>query len=312
MNPSRPLRIGTRGSLLAVTQSGWVRDRLAEAGAPGELVIIKTTGDHIQDRPLREVGGKGLFTKELEEALLRGDIDLAVHSLKDVPSELPKGLTLGAIPRREDPRDLLVTRDPSIRSIMDLPQGATVATGSLRRRAQLKHHRPDLNVVALRGNVDTRLRKLREGADGIEAIILAAAGVNRLGLQIPEAVPIPTELLLPAIGQGALALECSIDAHELETALLAIHDTPTATCVAAERELLERIGGDCSTPLAGHAVLVGSDVHLTGLICGPDGDPWIQETLVSPGAYARRTGGALAEHLLKAGGAAVLDALRGR
>ncbi len=307
MVSKRLLRIGTRGSQLAVTQSGWVRDRLAAAGAPGELVIIKTTGDRIQDRPLHEIGGKGLFLKEIEEALLADEIDLAVHSLKDMPAELPPLLTIGAIPERADPRDLLVPHDPAVKSLDDLPQGSLVATGSTRRRAQLKRARPDLRFVDMRGNVDTRLRKIREAEGGIDATILACAGVQRLGLDVPEGIPLPVDVMIPAVGQGALAIETRMDAFELESALLAIHHAQTATCVSAEREFLERLEGDCTTPIAAHAVLEGHDVRLTGMVCGDDGDPWFQDELVTPGAYARRTGGALAERLLKAGARAVLD-----
>lgn len=306
MSLDRKLRIGTRGSALAITQSGWVRDRLAAAGAPGELVIIKTTGDIVQDRPLHEIGGKGLFLKEIEEALLRGDIDIAIHSLKDMPAELPAGLGIGAVPERADPRDVLVVRDPSVRSLDDLPRGARLATGSTRRRAQLSRLRPDLEFVDMRGNVDTRLRKVRAGEGGIDATILAAAGMQRLGLDVPEAIPLDPDVMLPAVGQGALAIEARLGDFELEETLLAIHHTPTATCVAAERAFLERLEGDCTTPLAAHARLEGSDVVLHGLVCGPDGDPWYFDTLTSPGAYARRTGGALAERLLARGAGAVI------
>ena len=301
------LRIGTRGSPLAVAQSGQVRDQLAAAGYPGDLVIIKTTGDQIQDRPLQDVGGKGLFTKELEDALLNDLIDIAIHSLKDMPAELPPGLAIGAVPERQDPRDVLVPRDPNVRSIADLPQGAIVATGSLRRKAQLLRLRPDLVIVGLRGNVDTRLRKVRAGEGGIAATILAAAGIRRLGLDVPEATSIPTTDMLPAVGQGALAIEARTDAFELEPALLSIHHMPSATCVAAEREFLERLNGSCRVPLAGYAQLDGHDIVLTGLVCGEDGTPWHYRALRSPGAYARRTGGALAEQLLAEGAKAVLD-----
>lgn len=311
MSAARLLRIGTRGSPLAVAQSGWVRDQLTAAGYPGELVIIKTTGDRIQDRPLQEVGGKGLFTKELEDALEDGSIDLAIHSLKDMPAEIPPLLTLGAIPPREDPRDVLIPHDPRVRSLADLPHGARVATGSLRRKAQLLRQRPDLEVVGLRGNVETRLRKVREGFEGVQATFLARAGLNRLGLDVPEAITLSPDILLPAVGQGALALETRADAYELEAALLSIHDANTATCIAAERAFLERLEGSCRVPVAGYATLDGHDVVLTGLICGEDGTPWIHGTLRSPAAYARRTGGALAERLLNDGGDRVMAAYTG-
>lgn len=311
MSLNRPLRIGTRGSALAVAQSGWVRDQLAAAGWPGELVIITTSGDRIQDRPLQAIGGKGLFTKELEEQLYSGDIDLAVHSLKDMPAELPAGLTIGAIPEREDPRDVLIPRDPSVRSVDDLPQGATVATGSLRRKAQLLRMRSDLNVVGIRGNIDTRLRKVREGVDGMDATILAAAGIARLGLDVPEGIPLDVDVMLPAVGQGALAIEAPQDAFHLEAALLAIHHAPSATCVAAEREYLDRLEGSCTVPLAGYAWLEDEIVHMRGMVCGEDGNPWHMHELSGPSAYARRLGGALAEQLLTDGAGSVLEAMRG-
>ncbi len=310
MSLEQRLRIGTRGSALALAQSAWVRDRLAEAGAPGDLIVIKTQGDAIQDRPLQEIGGKGLFIKEIETALLEGEIDLAIHSLKDMPAELPNGLRLGAVPTREDPRDVLIPRDPGVTSLAELPEGALVGTGSLRRRAQLARLRPDLRFTGMRGNIDTRLQKVRQGYENIDATLLAAAGINRLGLDVPEAIMLEPEVMLPAIGQGALAVETRVDAFELEPALLSIHDAATATCVAAERELLERLEGDCKTPLAGYARLTGSDVELRGLVCGPDGDPWFYDSIVSPAAYARRTGGALGERLLAMGASVVLGAYR--
>ena len=311
MATERRLRIGTRGSALALAQAGWVRDQLAAAGHPGDLIVIKTTGDRIQDRPLQAVGGKGLFTKEIEEALLDGSLDLAIHSLKDMPAEQPPGLRIGAVPRREDPRDVLIPRDHAIRSLADLPVGALVATGSLRRGAQLRRARPDLRIMGIRGNVDTRLRKVRAGEEGIEGTIVAAAGLKRLGVAVPEAVPIPIDVMLPAVGQGALAIQARLDDTSVEAALIAINDADAATCVAAERAFLERLEGSCTVPLAGHAFLDGSDVVMTGLVCGPDATPWYQRTLRSPGADARRTGGALAEQLLADGAAAVLEALRG-
>ena len=309
MSLNRTLRIGTRGSALAVAQSGWVRDRLAEAGAPGELVIIKTSGDRIQDRPLQAVGGKGLFVKEIEEALLSEEIDIAVHSLKDMPAELPMGLVLSAIPKREDPRDVLIPRDPSVKDLSQLPEGAVVATGSLRRKAQLLRARPDLQVVGIRGNIDTRLKKVREGHDGIDATILAAAGIQRLGLEVPEAIALAEKFMLPAVGQGALAIEARLDAFELEKFLLAIHHTPSATCIAAERAFLERLEGSCTVPLAGYGIIDGNDVILRGLVCGEFGEPFYYDEIRGPQAYARRLGGALAERLLDMGASTVLEAL---
>ncbi len=303
------LRIGTRGSKLALTQSGWVRDRLAAAGAPGELVVIKTTGDRIQDRPLQAIGGKGLFLKEIEEALLAEEIDIAIHSMKDMPAELPMGLRIAAVPEREDPRDVLVPRDPAVRSLDELPEGSLVATGSTRRRAQLARIRPDLRFTGMRGNVDTRLAKVRDGHEGIDATLLAAAGLHRLGVDVPEAIYLDPEVMIPAVGQGTLAIEARLDAFEIESALLAIHHTPTATCASAERAFLERLEGDCKTPIAGYARIVEGQVRLTGLVCGLQGTPWHHATLESPEAWARRTGGALAEQLLAAGADRGLAAL---
>ncbi|MFT7625195.1 MAG: hydroxymethylbilane synthase [Myxococcota bacterium] len=302
----RLLRIGTRGSKLALTQSGWVRDRLAAAGMPGELVIIKTTGDMIQDRPLQAIGGKGLFLKEIEEALLAETIDIAVHSMKDMPSDLPMGLRIASIPEREDPRDVLIPHDTSVRSLDELPQGSLVATGSTRRQAQLARLRPDLRFTGMRGNVDTRLRKVRAGEGGIDATVLAAAGLHRIGADVPEAIYMDPSLMLPAVGQGTLAIEARIDAFELETALLSIHHTPTATCASAERAFLERLEGDCKTPIAGYAQIIDGQVTLTGIVSGPNGTPWFEKTLASPEAWARRTGGALGEQLLAEGAGRVL------
>jgi hydroxymethylbilane synthase len=287
-----------------------VRDLLAKAGTPGELVIIKTSGDSIQDQPLQAMGGKGLFVKEIEEALLKGDIDIAVHSLKDMPAQIPMGLSISSVPQREDPRDVLIPRDPNVRALNQLPRGAVVATGSLRRKAQLLRVRPDLNIVGIRGNIDTRLKKVREGEGGIDATILAAAGIARLSMDVPEAIVLDTALMLPAVGQGALAIESSLDAFELEGALLSIDHAPSATCVAAERAYLERLEGSCTVPLAGYAVIEGNEVVLKGLVCGESGAPWYYREIRGPQAYARRLGGALAEQLLEMGAESVLEAAR--
>ena len=302
-----PLRIGTRGSALALAQSQWVVRQLEAAGVEAELVVIKTTGDRIQDRPLHQIGGKGLFLKEIEEALLVEDIQLAIHSLKDMPAELHPELRIGAIPIREDPRDVLVVRDTGIKTFEELPENSIVATGSLRRSAQLKRLRPDLEIVGIRGNVGTRLDKLRAGVDGMAATILAAAGLNRLGLDVDGAILMSTEQMLPAVGQGALCIEARADSFELEEVLLAVHHAQTATCVSAEREFLERLGGSCTTPIAGFGEIYGHELRLRGVVAGPDGTPWFERELISPQAYARRTGGALAEQLLTDGAGAVLE-----
>jgi hydroxymethylbilane synthase len=268
-----PVRIGTRASLLATTQSGHVQAAIAAAlGAPDRaetiapLVFITTTGDRVQDRRLIEAGGKQLFTKEIEEALLDGRVDLAVHSMTDVPAEQPAGLVICAIPAREDPRDALVSR--RFGSLDALPEGARVGTASLRRQAQLLARRPDLEIVMLRGNVDTRLRKLDEGA--CEAIVLAAAGLNRLGLS-----EVITELLdpvaaPPAPGQGALALQCR-EADAGADWLKTLHHAPTALCVAAERGALEALEGSCRTAIGAHARLDGDRLRLSVEALNGDG-----------------------------------------
>lgn len=295
------IKVGTRGSALALAQSGMVVADLRRAGVQAELVVIVTTGDRVLDRPLQEVGGKGLFTKEIEDALLAGHIDLAIHSLKDMPAVMHPELRIGAVPRRADPRDVLIPSDPSIRSVEALPSGALVASGSLRRRLQLARLRPDLRFCELRGNVDTRLRKVRAAEGGIAATLLAAAGLARLGLSVPEAIVLSTDQMLPAVGQGALCIQARADSFELEELLLSVHDSDTATCVSAEREFLERLGGDCKTPIAGFAELDGHELRMRGLVAHPSGAPWLDAELRSPAAYARRTGGALAEALLRRG-----------
>src|SRR6267154_6427783 len=266
------LKLGTRGSKLALTQAGLVRDALAAAvpalAAPDaiEIVPIKTTGDVIQDRPLSEAGGKGLFVKEIEEALLAGRIDAAVHSMKDMPTAQPPGLVIAAFLPREDARDVLIAGD--VKRIADLRQGAVVGTSALRRRAQLLYRRPDLQIVNLRGNVDTRLAKRAAGI--VEATILALAGLKRLGVA-HVGTPVPEDEMLPAVGQGAVCIECRADDPRTRAWLAAIDHKPTATCVAAEHAMLAVLDGSCRTPIAGHAVLSGDSLHLRGLIVKPDG-----------------------------------------
>jgi hydroxymethylbilane synthase len=262
---TRPLRLATRGSLLARTQSGHVADAITAAtGRPVELVIVRTRGDEVTDRPLAQVGGKGLFTKEIEEALLAGDADLAVHSMKDMPTDQPDGLVFGAIPRREDPRDVLVGA-----RLADLPAGAVVGTGSARRVAQLRALRPDLDVQGIRGNVDTRVGRVREGR--YAAIVLAAAGLRRLGRWDDVSEALDVDAMVPAVGQGALAVQARADAAEVLGVLAAIHDAPTARCVDAERAFLRAIAGGCSVPAACHATLAGDTLTVTGLFAGADG-----------------------------------------
>lgn len=266
-----PLRIGTRGSPLALVQARTVRARLAAALGMAEeaieLVIIKTTGDAIQDRPLSEAGGKGLFTKEIEEALLDGRIDLAVHSAKDMPTFSQPGLMLAACLEREDPRDAFISR--KAKTLAELPQGATLGTASLRRQAIAKRARPDLRVVPLRGNVDTRLRKLDEGQ--MDATILALAGLNRLGLADRATSIMSAEEFLPAVGQGAIGLEARAADTRTRDILARIDHAETSVAIACERAFLAELDGSCKTPIAGHATVAGDGIHFRGLIARPDG-----------------------------------------
>ena len=270
----RPLRIGTRGSAMALHQANLVRERLV-AAHPGlsetgriELVVIRTTGDRVQNRLLAEIGGKGLFTKEIEEALIDRRIDLAVHSLKDMETFLPPGLAIACVLQRDDPRDALVTRDGG--TLAALPWGARIGTASLRRKAQLLRHRPDLVAVApIRGNVDTRLAKL--AADEADGLLLALSGLERLGKADEASEILSVEIMLPAVGQGALAIETRVDDTELQEMLRPLHDAASASCVTAERAMLAALDGSCRTPIAGLATLAGGRLHLRALLLAEDG-----------------------------------------
>jgi hydroxymethylbilane synthase len=265
----RPIVYATRRSALALAQCRAFIASLCRAHpalTTTELQVV-TTGDRVTDRPLADIGGKGLFVKEIEEALLDRRADLAVHSIKDVPGVLPEGLVLACIPRREDPRDVLVA--PRHRTLDALPQGARVGTSSLRRMVSLRARRPDLEVVPLRGNVDTRLRKVDAGE--CDAIVLARAGLVRLGLEDRATEVLDPEVSLPAVGQGALGIECRLDDAETLALLTPLHDAQTARCVAAERGVLVALGGDCRTPMAAHAVVAGDTMRLQAFIAQPDG-----------------------------------------
>jgi hydroxymethylbilane synthase len=269
--PDRPLKIGTRGSPLALAQAHETRDRLAAAFSLAaeafEIVVIKVTGDQILDRALKEIGGKGLFTREIEEALLAGDIDIAVHSMKDMPTIQPDGLILDCYLPREDVRDAFVS--PGVARLMDLPQGAVVGSSSLRRRAQLAHRRPDLQLVEFRGNVQTRMKKL---ADGVAAAtFLAMAGLNRLGLADVARSAIDPEEMLPAVAQGAIGIERRAADGRVAAMLAAIHHRDTGLRLAAERAFLLRLDGSCETPIAGLALLDGDSLWLRGEVLRPDG-----------------------------------------
>lgn len=302
------LRIGTRGSQLALWQARWVQAAITryQPDISVELVIIKTQGDKILDVPLAQVGGKGLFVKEIEEALLEGRIDLAVHSMKDMPAELPAGLVIGAIPARENPHDAFV----SVRhgALDDLPDGARVGTSSLRRAAQLKHQRPDLTIVPLRGNLDTRLKKL-ETTD-LDAIVLAAAGLLRLGLSERITHYLSSEQMLPAVGQGALCIETRDDDPRVAPIVGKLDHADTRHAVRAERAFLKRLEGGCQVPIAGHATTAGNQVELCGLVADVDGRRIIKNTRSGPVESAEQLGRDLAEDLLAKGADHILESLQ--
>ncbi len=300
-----PLRIGTRGSRLALAQAGWVQRQLeaAHAGLTTELVVIRTSGDRFLDTPLSAIGGKGLFVKEIEEALAAATIDCAVHSMKDLPADLAPGMVLACVPVREDPRDVLVTRAAG--GLAALPAGARVGTSSLRRAALLLAARADLAVGSLRGNVDTRLRKLEAGE--IDALILASAGLHRLGLAPAHVEPCDPEQFVPAIGQGALALESRPGA--VAEQLRAIEDRAARQAVESERGLLIAVGGSCVTPLAAHATVRGDQLVLRALIASPDGRRIVRGESRGAATAGADLGAELGRRLLAEGGAEILRAL---
>ena len=305
--PARPLNIGTRGSLLALAQANEVRDRLAAAfDLPFEaftIVVIKTTGDKIIDRPLKEIGGKGLFTREIEAALLDGSIDIAVHSMKDMPTLQPGGLLIDTYLPREDCRDAFIS--PHLKSIAELSEGAVVGTSSLRRRAQVKLRRPDLEVVEFRGNLQTRLKKLDDGV--AEATFLAMAGLNRLKMDdVPQAAVHPDDML-PAIAQGAIGVERRIDDSRAADMLAAIHDRKTGEQLAAERAFLATLDGSCETPIAGLAELNGSEMRLRGQVLRPDGSDAIGDDVTCAISDGAEAGEAMARKLLAEAGPGFFD-----
>ena len=296
---SGPLRIGTRGSPMALIQTARVRDRLIEAhpglGAAGaiEIVTIRTTGDRVQDRRLAEIGGKGLFSKEIEEALLAGAVDLAVHSLKDMETWLPDGLEIACVLARDDPRDVLLSANGA--SLTALPKGAKVGTASLRRQAQLLRLRPDLSVLPNRGNVNTRIDKLMAGE--FDAIVLALCGLERLGKAGLATEILPPEVMLPAVGQGALAIECRAGDDALRQLLDPLHDPGTAACVGAERAMLAALDGSCRTPIAGLAERDGDRLTLEGLLLKPDGSSEVRARRTGATGDAAALGAALGSEL---------------
>ena len=299
------LRIGTRGSKLALVQSEWVKKEV-QARHPGvrvELVKIKTKGDKIVDAPLSKVGGKGLFVKEIEEALLKKEVDLAVHSMKDVPAELQKGLELSVCPKREDPRDAFVSTH--FRSVDDLPQGASIGTSSLRRSAQLLHLRPDLQFVPLRGNVDTRLRKLDNKE--VQAIVLAAAGLRRLGLSERITALFSPEVVLPAIGQGVLGLEVREKDQKTQDLISFLNDPETEMAARAERAFLKELEGGCQVPLAGYARVEKDRIVLDGMVAELDGSVILRQQRSGGKDRPEEIGVALARQLKAAGADRILE-----
>jgi len=298
------IRLGSRGSKLALWQAEFIQSEVARrSGRPVEIVRIKTTGDMILDVPLARVGGKGLFVKEIEEALLSGRIDLAVHSMKDVPTDLPAGLEIVAITRREDPRDAFVSA--RYKRFEDLPQGAKLGTSSLRRQTQLLAVRPDLKVESLRGNLDTRIRKMEQGQ--YEAIVLAAAGLRRLGWENKITHYIPESLSLPAIGQGALGIEIRSDDGATREAVSFLSDRDTALAVRAERGFLKRLEGGCQVPIAAHGRTDRDAIVLDGLVGRPDGSRVIRGSRTGSVSDPESLGVGLAEDLLARGAREILD-----
>jgi len=304
------IRIGTRGSPLAVWQAEWVRSRLLALHPEytAEIVKIKTTGDKILDVPLAKVGGKGLFVKEIETALLEDRIDLAVHSMKDMPAEIPTGLCIGVVPERENPLDILIARNGN--AFGDLPRGANLGSSSLRRGAQVRHIRPDITVQPLRGNLNTRIRKLE--TEGLDAIILAAAGVKRLGMESRITEYLSEDIMLPAIGQGALSIEVREDDNAVRDLIAPMDHRETRLAVESERAFLSRLEGGCQVPIAAHAKIVGDRVDLTGLVAEVDGSVLLRENITGPVDKHEELGVQLAAKLLDQGGRKILENILGR
>lgn len=307
--PASPLLIGTRGSPLALWQAEHVRGLLRAAHDPNgpkvELKIITTSGDRIQDQPLRDLGGKGLFTKEIDAALLRGDIALAVHSMKDLPTALPEGMCIGAVLPRHEVRDAFISHEAA--SLEDLPEGAVVGTASLRRQAQVRRLRPDLRVTDFRGNVETRLRKL-EGGEA-DATLLSLAGLDRLGLSDRATAVLSTDHMLPAVAQGAIGVACRSDDAETRALLAPLNDPIAEASVACERTFLTRLDGSCRTPIAGLAEIADGELRFRGMILTPDGSEWHEIEMTGTAADAERIGGEAGDDLLARAGPSFLAKL---
>ena len=303
MSQPRPIRIATRGSRLALCQAGVIADLLRNQGRIVELVEVRTTGDRDASAPLSRIGGRGVFTKEVQQAVLDGRADAAVHSLKDLPTEVVSGLQLAAVPPRADPRDALVSSHGN--GLDSLPPSARVGTGSSRRAAQLRHRRPDLRIVDVRGNVDTRLRKIKE-AD-LDAIVLAVAGLSRLGLEERITEKLDPTWMVPAVGQGALGIECRRDDPEVARALAGIDDSPSRAAVLAERAFLRHLGGGCLLPIAALATVEHGGIRLRGVVLSADGRQRVAGELTGAAADPELVGQSLAKYLLDRGAAELLS-----
>jgi len=302
------LTIGSRGSDLALWQTNFVKKKLEEKfiALRCEIKIITTTGDWMLDTALSKIGDKGLFTRQIESALLAGEIDLAVHSLKDLQTAQPDGLMIGAISKRETPNDVFISRDYS--SIDELPNGARVATGSLRRKSQLLHYRPDLVISEIRGNVPTRIKKLDES--GLDGMILAFAGVHRLGLDDRVRQTIPFEIMLPAVGQGAMAVEVRSDDVKVQEIVSVLNDDETFHCITAERAFLRRLEGGCQVPIGAFAYIEGDQINLEGVIGNLDGSENLRERISGDVSDANALGTRLAEQMLEKGAGEMLQEVR--
>ncbi|RLC03014.1 MAG: hydroxymethylbilane synthase [Deltaproteobacteria bacterium] len=301
------IRIGTRGSQLALWQANFIKTEIERLfpDCDVELDIIKTTGDKITDRPLAMIGGKGLFVKEIEAALLNNDIDLAVHSMKDMPGELPKGLIIGAIPKRENPFDVLISKNKSLLS--DYKKGAKIGTSSLRRASQIKHVRPDVTIESIRGNLDTRIKKLKAG--DYDAIVLAAAGLRRLGQESEITEYLDEAIMIPAVGQGALCIETRENDGDIEVIMERLNHHDTWICVTGERAFLKQIEGSCHIPVACFGKIIDNEVALTAVVASVDGKELIKEKIVSPMDKVEKNGRALADRVLEKGGKKILESL---
>jgi hydroxymethylbilane synthase len=300
----KPLRIGSRGSILARWQAEFIRKQLFQlTGVEAEIIIIKTSGDNMQQAPLAQIGGKGIFIKELEEALLEETIDLAVHSVKDIPTDIPGRFCFPAVCRRDDARDCLVSHDGTL--LADLKPGARVGTSSLRRQAQLRHYRADLDLRDLRGNVDTRLRKVESGE--YDAIVLSKAGLDRLGWSQRITEPLSTEISLPAVGQGAIAIESRVKDQEAAEILGKLDDPETRTVIIAERALLAALQGGCQVPLGAWARLERGELVMEAVVCSVDGVQYVRQKASAPPEQAAQLGEQMAQLLIDGGARDILD-----